>query len=616
MLKKIGKIMKSNKLKIIFFVLFLTVLDIYAQEFNVSVDKSTVAQNERFQIYFTFQNGDLNKLSNFKPPTFKGLNILSGPNESRSMQIINGQVSGSLTYSFIVLSPEIGKAEVGSASINYSGSTLHSDPITINVVKGTSTNRQVQKHLGISEEELNKNVFIKAIPNKTRVKQGEQLTVTYKLYTKLNISSPQISKLPTYNGFWSEDIDMPQNIQFGIEMYNGERYRAAIIKKVALFATKSGTLTLTPFELKVPVIVKSKRNTNDIFDDFFNDSFFGRTETIDHETKSNSLKITVDPLPSENVPKSFSGAVGNFDFSVDLDKKDVDVNEAITVKVRISGTGNIALLKLPDINFPAGFEKYEPKTSEKISRTNIISGRKNIEFLIVPRIPGVKEIPPLEFTYFDLKKNKYVTLKSQPFTVNVKEGKGTYAQTASGYTKEDVKLLNEDIRFIKTSNESFIKKENVAKISLFFWLALILPLGILLSLIVITNKQNKLAGNISLLKYQKALKNAKLKMRDANKSLEGNDLAEYYNNLSSALFNYLGDKLGIQQAEFTLDRALEKLKSNNVDENFIDNLKKISEKCEFARFAPNAVGSDKDRLLYKSIEKIIEKLDSSINSKK
>lgn len=615
MLKKIGNVMKIIKLKIILFSLFLAAINLYAQDFKVSVDKSTVAQNERFQIYFTFQNGDLNKLSNFRPPTFKGLKVLSGPNESRSMQIINGQVSGSLTYSFVVLAPKIEKVEVGSASIDYGGSTLHSDPTTITVVKGNSTTRQVQKHLGISEEELNKNVFIRAIPNKTEVKQGEQLTVIYKLYTKLNISSPQISKLPTYNGFWSEDLDLPKNIQFSIEMYKGERYRAAIIKKVALFATKSGDLALTPFELKVPVIVKSKRNTNDIFDDFFNDSFFGRTETIDHVTKSNSLKIKVDPLTNKNVPKSFSGAVGHFNFSVDLDKKDVDVNEAITVKARISGTGNIALLKLPDINFPAGFEKYEPKTSEKISKINLVSGRKNIEFLIVPRIPGVKEIPPLEFTYFDLKKNKYITLKSQPFTVNVKEGKGTYAQTASGYTKEDVKLLNEDIRFINTSNTGFIKKENVAKISLFFWLALILPFGILLSLIVITNKQNKLAGNISLLKYQKALKNAKLKMKDANKSLEENNLSGYYNNLSSALFNYLGDKLGIQQAEFTLDRALEKLKSKNVDENFINHLKNISEKCEFARFAPNAVGSDKDRVLYKSIEDIIEKLDSSINGK-
>ncbi|MBK7980499.1 MAG: protein BatD [Ignavibacteriae bacterium] len=595
--------------------IFLIASSLFAQKFEVSVDKSTVGQNERFQIYFTFENGDLGKLNNFRTPSFKGLKILSGPNESRSMQIINGQVSGSITYSFIAVAPDLGTAEVGSSSVDYAGSKLTTNPITINVVQGTATSQNIDKQLGISKEELNKNVFIRAIPNKTSVKQGEQLTVSYKLYTKLNISSPQISKLPTFNGFWSEDLETSQNIQFGIEMYNGERYRAAVIKKAALFPTKSGNLVLTPFELKIPVIVKSKRNRNDIFDDFFNDSFFGRTETIDHLAKSNSLTINVDPLP-ENAPNSFSGAVGKFDFSVELDKTSVEQNEAITVKAKISGTGNIALLKLPEINFPAGFEKYEPKTSEKIFRSNLISGRKDIEFLIVPRIPGVKEISPLEFTYFDLDKDQYVTLKSEPFTVNVKEGTGNYAQNATGYSKEDVKLLNEDIRYIVNSPSNFIKKEEIARISVLFWAGLILPLGALFTLIFINKKQLKLAGNLYLMRYQKALKNSKLKLKEANLSLEKNDLGAYYNNLSAALFGYLGDKLGIQQAEFTLDRAIEKLKTFEIDDNFIAGLKKISEKCEFARFAPNAVGSDSGKTLFNGVEGIIEKLESSIHIKK
>lgn len=598
-----------------FSLIFLIASSLFAQKFEVSVDKSTVGQNERFQIYFTFENGDLSKLNNFRTPSFKGLKILSGPNESRSMQIINGQVSGSITYSFIAVAPDLGSAEVGASSVEYAGSKLTTNPITINVVQGTATSQNIDKQLGISKEELDKNVFIRAIPNKTSVKQGEQVTVSYKLYTKLNISSPQISKLPTFNGFWSEDLETSQNIQFGIEMYNGERYRAAIIKKAALFPTKSGNLVLTPFELKIPVIVKSKRSRNDIFDDFFNDSFFGRTETIDHLAKSNSLTINVDPLP-ENAPNSFSGAVGKFDFAVELDKTSVEQNEAITVKAKISGTGNIALLKLPEINFPAGFEKYEPKTNEKIFRSNLISGRKDIEFLIVPRIPGVKEISPLEFTYFDLDKNQYVTLKSEPFTVNVKEGTGNYAQNATGYSKEDVKLLNEDIRYIVNTPSNFIKREEIAKISSLFWAGLILPFGVLLTLILMNKKQLKLAGNLSLMRYQKALKNSKLKLKEANLSLEKNDLGAYYNNLSAALFGYLGDKLGIQQAEFTLDRAIEKLKVFEIDDNFIVGLKKISEKCEFARFAPNAVGSDNGKALFNGVEGIIEKLESSIHIKK
>ncbi len=587
-----------------------------AQEFGASVDKTTVGINERFQVYFTFQNGDLNRLSAFSPPSFKGLKVLSGPNESRNMQIINGQVSGSLTYSFVVVGQKIGKIQVGSASVTYNGSKLKSDVISINIIKGTATNKQVDSKLGISKEELAKNVFIRAIPNKRRLKQGEQLTVTYKLYTKLNISSPQISKLPTFSGFWSEDLETSQNIQFKVEMYNNERFRAATIKRVALFPTKSGELVLTPFELRVPVIVKTKSRGNAVFDDFFNDSFFGRTETIEHIAKSNKLTIKVDALPNSNVPSSFTGAVGKLKFNVQLDKKDVELNEAITVKTKISGSGNISLIKLPDINFPTGFEQYEPKTSESISRKNTISGRKDIEFIIVPRIPGTKNIPPIEFTYYDLGKKDYVTLSSQPFTINVKEGEGGYAQNVTGYTKEDVKLLNEDIRFIKTSSFDFIKREDIANVSILFILGLIFPLGGLLVLLVFQKRQNKLAGNISLLKFQKAEKNAKNYLKDATKSRENKDLAGYYNNLSQALFGYMGDKLAIQNAEFTLDKAIAKLSENNVDEDLVEKIKKISEKCEFARFAPNAVGSDSSGEIFNSVESIIQEIQSTIKIKK
>ncbi len=606
--------MKTLKTILLIFLLLVTVS--LAQEFSASVDKTTVGQNERFQIYFTFQNGDLNRLSAFTPPSFKGLKILSGPNESRNMQIINGQVSGSLTYSFVAVAPNLGKITIESASVSFGGTILKSDPIIINIVKGTATNKQVDSKLGISPEELNKNVFIRAIPNKNTIKQGEQLTVTYKLYTKLNISSPQISKLPTFNGFWSEDLETSQNIQFQVEMYNGERYRAATIKKVALFPTKSGDLELTPFELRVPVIVKSKRSRNDIFDDFFTDSFFGRTETIEHLTKSNRVVIKVNPLPRSNVPESFTGAVGKFDFDINFDKEEVELNEAITVKARISGSGNIALLKLPDINFPTGFEKYEPKTSDRISRKNIISGRKDIEFIIVPRIPGTKEIAPIEFTYFDLNKNDYVTLSSKSFTLNVKEGEGNYAQNVSGYTKEDIKLLNEDIRYINTSDFDFIKREEIANVSIIFIFGLIFPLGGLLGLLVFRKRQDKLAGNLSLLRYQKAVKNAKQHLKQATKSLEANNISEYYNSLSQALFGYLGDKLAIQNADFTLDRAIDKLNENHVNPELIERIKRISEKCEFARFAPNAVGKDSSGEIFKSVESIIEEVESSVQLKK
>ncbi|MEE9430319.1 MAG: BatD family protein [Melioribacteraceae bacterium] len=602
-------------MKNIFFLtlLFLTTsINFYAQEFTGSIDKSTVKQNERFKIYFSFKGGNLNGLSSFNAPNFKGLKILSGPNQSKNMQIINGQVSGSLTFSFVAVVSKIGKYTIGSASVLANGKTYKTSPITFNVIKDNTINSKVDSDLGMSRKELNKNVFIRAIPNKRTAFLGEQITVTYKLYTKLNISNPQINKLPTFSGFWSEELDPVKSINFDVEMYKGTRYRVATIKKVALFPSKTGSLSVTPFELKVPVIVKSKKRRN-AFDDFFNDSFFGRSKTIEHLAKSNKLKIKVRPLPSENIPNSFAGGVGKFNFDVKLDKQEVDVNEAITVKIKISGSGNIALLKLPEINFPAGFEKYEPKTSERISKKNIVSGRKNIEFLIVPRIPGLKEIPPIEFSYFDLRKKEYVTKNSDVFKINVKEGKGNYSNNVAGYSKEDVKLLNEDIRFIKTSSFSFHQKEGRNKISILFWFGLILPLGALLAMLFVQSKQHKLAGNIGLLKFQKADKKAKQILGKATKSAEAKNYTEYYNYLSQALFGYLEDKLGIQKADFTLDKAIEKLKEKNASHELIKNLKQVSEKCEFARFSPDAVGNDSDKQIYKSVTNIIQNISSTIS---
>ncbi|MFC2134672.1 BatD family protein, partial [Bacteroidota bacterium] len=342
------------------------------QEFNATVDKTTVGQNERFQVYFTFEGEDVNGVRNFTPPSFEGFRVLSGPNQSTSMQIINGKVSGSLTYSFIVQGSEIGKYPLGTASVEYEGDTYKTDPLQIEVVKGTPKQSRDESSTGVSDEELAENVFIVATADKRKAVIGEQITITYKLYTRLNISSPQISKLPTYQGFWAEELNASQNIMFNIEMYNGERYRAATIKTVALFPSKTGKLSVTPFELNVPVLVRKKRKRSDIFDQFFNDSFFGKTETVDYIAKSNKVIIDVSDVPKSNVPDSFNGAVGKYNFKAEINKSNVELNEGITLRVTISGQGNIKLLDVPEIKLPPGFEMYDPKTSETINLESFV----------------------------------------------------------------------------------------------------------------------------------------------------------------------------------------------------------------------------------------------------
>lgn len=587
----------------------------FAQEFTATVDRTTVGQYDRFQIYFTFTGAEINAVQNFRPPAMNGFKVLSGPNQSSSMQIINGKVSGSLIFSYILQPASIGEFTIGTAAVTHSGKTYSTQPLKIKVEKGTPQ-QQKESTGGYTSEELAKNVFITAEANKSRALLGEQITVTYKLYTKLNISSPQITKLPQYQGFWAEETDQQQTISFDVGMYKGERYRVAVIKRVALFPTKTGTLSVTPFELNIPVIVKKRRTGNDVFDDFFNDSFFGRTETVEYLAKSNTLKVEVEPLPVSGVPSSFNGAVGNYNFKAEIDKNRVSTNESITLRLTVSGSGNIKLLKVPEPQLPGGFEKYDPKIYDNVNKGSLISGQKIAEYLIVPRTPGDKEISPIQFSYFNPSTKKYVTASTQAFKISVTKGIGQYEPSAGSYAKEDVKLLNEDIRFIKTSDFDLERRQEISLIKPWFWISLVLPLAALFTAIGVRKRQDKLYGNIQLMKYQKAEKAARQRLKLAKRALDENKLPEFYSELSFALYGYLEDKFVIQKSEFTLDTALEKLNQKNVSADLIERVKAISEKCEFVRFAPQAETSASANEIYNEAVKVIIDVDSAVEKKR
>ena len=609
--------MLNYNLKKYFFIALLSIYSVIvpsinAQQFNATVDRTTVGQYDRFQLYFTFDGGDVNGLTNFRPPAISGFKILSGPNQSSSMQIINGKVSGSMTFSYILQPNGIGEFTIPSASVDQGGKTFHTQPIKIKVEKGTPQ-QQKESSGGYSQEELGKNVFIVAEANKTRALLGEQITVTYKLYVKLNIASPQISKLPSYEGFWAEEVGPLQNINFEIGMYKGERFRVAKIKQVALFPSKTGSLSVTPFELNVPVIVKKKKTGNDVFDEFFNDSFFGKTETVEFSARSNTIKVEVDPLPA-NAPASFSGAVGNFNFKAEVDRKDVVTNESITLRLTLNGSGNLKLLKVPEPQLPTGFEKYEPKTVENINRGAVISGQKIVDYLIVPRTAGEKEIHPIEFTYFNPSSRRYITLKSSSFKINVRQGVAGNETASQGFVREDIKLLSEDIRFIKTSNFNLEPRQEISLIKLWFWILMIFPLLSLVGTIVLKRRQDKLSGNVQLMRYQKAEKAARKRLKLAKEALDKSDTTNFYSELSLALFGYLEDKLGIQKSDFTLEGAVEKLTQRNIDITLIDRVKRIAEKCEYARFAPEGETSSVAPEFYDETVKVV--VDSSLDTRR
>ena len=612
------KAVKMNiALLAIFFAVLLFPANIISQSFTAAASSTKVGDGEQFEVSFTYSGADINAVGNFQAPNFKDFLVLSGPNQSSSMQIINGAVSGSRVFTYYLQPRSMGKFTIGSAAVSVKGQTLKSAPLTIEVVKG-SNNQQAKKESNnqdVSTKEIGDNVFIRAIVDRNSVYQGEQVTVTYKLYTRLNIQSPQISKLPSYQGFWSEEIETSNQISFSRENYEGKLFSVAVLKKAALFPTQTGELSVTPFELKIPVLIQRKRKSNNPFDDFFDDPFFGRTESVEYTAKSNTVKVKVLPLPQTPLT-SFTGAVGDYSLQTSIDKKNVKQNEPITFKVILSGEGNINLLDMPELQIPNGFEKYEPKISANVSRGGVINGKKSFEMLIIPRVSGSFEIPPMHFTFFNPKKKTYQTASSPSYNITVEHGSAEYTGGGSGLSKEEIKLLGQDIRFIKTNFSDVTNEKNSSEDSLLLILTLYsLPLFGLLGFLFWKQKEEKLSGNVMLLRNLRAEKIAKTRLKTAAKYLKEKNDSLFFTEISQAFFGYLEDKLSINKADFTVESAIAKLQVNGVDENLISELKQILDKCEFIRFAPSQNILEDMNQLFQRTASLIASLEEKISMK-
>lgn len=580
----------------------------FAQSFVATVDNNKVGENDRFQLEFTFEGKNLNALKQFNPPSLKDFRVLSGPNQSTSMQIINGVSSSSLTLSYILMPNTTGSYTIGSASIQYEGQTYTTSPIKITVIKGSPKTKDENNNSGVSNQEIAENLFIRASIDKNRVYQGEQVTVTYKLYTRLNIAAQMsVDKLPQYQGFWAEELETARNISFSNEVIDGKQYKVGLLKRVALFPSQSGKLEVTPFELTIPIQVQKKKNPNNIWDDFFGDPF-GRSEIIEYPAKSNTLKIDVVPLPENNKPNSFRGAVGNYNFSASIDKQKTKTNEPITLKFDINGTGNIKLLELPPFELPNGFEKYDPKTDEQINRSGKISGTKKAEYLLIPRIAGSREIPVIEFSFFDPESKSYKTIKSKSFKVDIEQGQGS-----DNYTdQENIQQLDGDIRFIKTKFDDVELQNDILLLKPGFWIASILPMIASFVLIGWKRKQDKLSGNQQLLRYSKAEKVARKRFKTAKKLLEQNNVETFYSEISQALFGYLEDKFHIPKSEFTIEKAVDELLKRNIKPELVDKMKINAQKCEFIRFAPGTNPSQAMNEMYQAFSDVVIDIERSI----
>lgn len=595
-----------------FTVLFYSIAQpVFAQQLTATVNQNPVALGEAFELTFTFSGSDINGLSAFNPPSLNNFIVVSGPNQSTSMQIINGAVSGSRSFSYYLQPKELGKFTIGPASVVNKGTTLKSQPVVITVVQGNPKQKQQQNggDKEVSSAEIGESVFIRAIANKTTALYGEQITVTYKLYTRLRISTPQLSKLPSYPGFWAEEIPMPQTLQATNETINGKRFVSYVLKQVALFPSQTGELSVTPFKLKIPVTIERRRKSNNPFDDFFNDPFFTQAQTVDFEAVSNTLKVQVKPLPEADKPAGFSGAVGNFTMDVRADKTTGKQNEPIALKVTISGSGNLQLLSPPELNLSPTLEKYDPKISDDISRGGTVSGKKVFEYLLVPRVEGKQEIPAISFSYFNIEKKKYVTITSSPIQLQIQKGDGSYAG-GTAIEKERVRLLGEDIRYIKT------KLQTVSPVNYSYssqptaWLLFSFPFVAFAGIALFRFRQQQQMQNADFVRNRKAEKLAKSKLKNAAKAMSQNQVDLFYTELSAGLSGYAENKFAINRADLTLEALKLQLMEIGFTDQIIDEFTGTLEQCEYARFAPVADKQSRMQQLYDTAKSIIVRIES------
>lgn len=571
-----------------------------------------VAVGDQFRLSYTVNT---QKVKNFRAPSIKGFDVLMGPSRSYSMQSINGNTTETLTFTYILLAQKEGEYTIPGATITANGDQMLSNSVKIKVLpadkanssqsgNAQSTSRSSSSGTSISNNDL----FITATASKTTAYEQEAILLTYKIYTVVDLRGFDNVKLPDFKGFHSQEVELPNDRRWGLEHYKGRNYHSTIYRQFVLFPQQSGKLTIDAARFDASI------EKMDAIDDPFEAFFNGGAGSIQIKKTLMTPKLTIDvkPLPAGK-PADFSGGVGEFNISSSINSTKVKTNDAITVKVVISGTGNLKLVGEPEVKFPEDFEVYDPKVDSKFRLTNAgLSRNKVIEYLAIPRNAGTYKIPAIKFSYFDIKSRSYKTLTTEEYTVQVEKGAGNASQTIANFTnKEDLKVLNEDIRFIKQNDVKLSPKGKYFFGSMGYWLFYIVPGLIFIACFLIYRKQIAANANVAKVRIKKANKVAVKRMKQAGKLLAANEKDAFYDEVLKALWGYISDKLSIPVSQLSKDNIEEELRKYGVAEDLIKEFLNALNSCEFARFAPGDANQAMDKVYSDSLE-VISKMENSI----
>lgn len=612
---------KTKRLLLPVMLLMLTAVPAIAEDVSFTAQApQAVVKGDQFRISFKVNAGGGKE---FRAPDMKSLSVLSGPSLSTfsSAQTINGKMTSSttVTYTYVVIAEEEGDIKLDGATIKVDGKQYTSNSLTIKVLppdqnqggqgQGSSRSTQQQSSGQGTASAGADDLFMLATVDKTTAYEQEAILLTFKIYAAPSVNLTSMSnKMPDLKNFHVQEVELPTQKEFQLEHYNGRNYQTMVWMQYLLFPQHSGELEIpaTPFEGVVAQRVA--RSSNDVFDMFFNSDRYVETK---RDLTTRPIKINVKTLP-QGKTKSFYGGVGDFSVSSTISSTDVTANDAVTLRVILSGTGNLKLVKTPEISFPQDFDIYDPKVENKYTiKGGRQTGNKVYEYLVIPRHSGQYTIPAVEFQFFDPKSGSYKTVKTDEYTLNVAKGQGGESQTSVSYVnKEDLKFVGQDVRFhatptaLKSDSSQFFG-------SLVFWLLMVLPLIILLVVLAVSRKRIADNANSAKVRVKKASSVATKRLKVARKLLMDNRKNEFYEEMMRALYGYFGDKLSIPVANLSKDNIEDELKRRNVTAEHITQVIELLDDCEFARYAP---GDDEGRMdrLYEKAVSVIGQVENTI----
>lgn len=586
-----------------------------AQEISVQAPQS-VYQGDNFTVRFVVNT----QVKDFRGPTFKGFSTLAGPNTSTSTSIsfVNGQMSNStsMTFTYTLRADLEGTYTVGAASCSADGKKLTSKPFTVKVEKLSAAQQKQRQQQQQQQRQAfdpwsqqpaqaadidEKTLFARASINKSNPYQGEQVIITYKIYTQVPISQFTIDKLPGNKGFWAEDLSEGRKVKQYEETIDGRRYQVAEIRRGALFAQESGKLTVEPLDLNVLAMVQSQRRRTGSIWDLFDDPFFNAHQAVERPLSTNRISVNVRPLP--NVPADFSGAVGRFDVKGGLNLDRVKANEAVSYRITVSGSGNLMLIDAPKPEFPSAFEVYDPQINDNIKKgENGISGSRTYEWVLIPRTKGKYTIPAYNFTYFDPQSGQYVTRRVEAQTIDVE--KGDAHSTAVAVGKDDVRLLNSDINYIHPSGRLHkVRHEEHAGWG--FW-AVAAAIVLLTAAILVGGRRRQAAEqDVAGMRRKRAIRMARKRLKRAEAHLRDDKTESFYEEIYRAIWGCLADKYSIELSRLGRDTVSACLADKQVPESQQQSIMQVLQDVDMARFAPGDARSQMQRIYDEALDMIV-----------